>query len=71
MKADNEQHDIATVSGEGFDAQDIQAIKDEATRLGISFDEACKQILLERARQIRRTPRMSVLGKLIRNCSVH
>ncbi|CAN7593988.1 hypothetical protein LJR039_004338 [Pseudorhodoferax sp. LjRoot39] len=71
MKADNEQHDIATVSREGFDAQDIQAIKDEATRLGVSFDEACKQFLLQRSRQIRRGQRMSVIGKLISNCSVH
>jgi hypothetical protein len=41
---------------EGFELQDIAAIEREAEERGISFDEACSQLLLEQARRIR-TPR--------------
>ena len=70
MSARPPPHDIAEISSEGFDEQDIQAITDEATRLGVSFDDACKALILERARERRKTV-PSAAGLLLRFLRVH
>lgn len=50
----------------GLSAQDISAIESEAQRLGLSFDDACKQILLQRAKELQKRGRLSPIARLFR-----
>ena len=59
------------VSLDGFERQDIAALEREAMQRGISLDEACKQLLLERAREIRNPKPKGLFGLLFGNRSVH
>ena len=62
--------DETEVSLDGFDAQDIDALQKIADERGLSFDEACKQLLLERARKLRK-PKPGWFGLLFGNRVVH
>lgn len=59
------------ISFEGFELQDIAAIEREAEERGISFDEACTQLLLERARHLRAPRKKGLIQYLFGNRAAH
>lgn len=54
-----------------FGESEIAAIEAVATRLNVSFDEACKQMLRQHSREVQGLPRLSPIARLLRFCSVH
>lgn len=44
---------VAQIDLNGFSQQDIEAIEKVANDRGLSFDDACLQLLLERSRELR------------------
>lgn len=59
------------ISLEGFDLQDIAALEKEAEERGVSLDEACKQLLLERAHSLRNPQPIGLLQRLFGNRAAH
>lgn len=47
------------------------AIESEALRRGVSVEEACLQILLEKSRALRERPRLTTVARLFRFARVH
>lgn len=56
---------ITPVDLSTLDAQEIDAIKKEAMRRGVTFDDACKQMLVEHSRQLQKRARLSPLARLM------
>lgn len=50
----------------GLSDQDISAIETEAKKRGLSFDEACKQILLDRSKELQKRGVLSPIARLFR-----
>lgn len=50
---------------------DYSAIESEALRRGVSIEEACKQILLEKARVLRGRSRLTTVARLFRFARAH
>lgn len=59
------------VSLEGFELQDIAALEKVAEDRGISFDEACRQLLQEHARSLRKSQPKGLLQRLFGNRAAH
>jgi hypothetical protein len=59
------------VSLEGFELQDIAALEKVAEDRGISFDEACAQLLQEHARSLRNPQPKSLFRRLFGNRAAH
>lgn len=55
----------------GLSEQDISAIESEAQRRGVAFEEACKQILLERSKELQKRGRLNPIARLFRFQVVH
>ncbi len=55
----------------GLSEQDISAIESEAQRRGLSFDDACKQILRERSQELQKRARLNPIARLFRFQVVH
>lgn len=64
-------HHETQIDLSGYGKQDIAFIREEAMKRDCSFDEAAKQIMLERIRQMRQQPQQPVLAKLFRFLTVH
>lgn len=62
---------ITPVSLDGFSDQDIEHIQSEADRRGCTFDDAMKQIMLERIRSMRNRPLSQKVARLFRFPTVH
>lgn len=50
----------------GLAPQEIDALEIEAKKRGLSLEDACKQLLIEHARELRKRPRLTRLGRLLR-----
>lgn len=53
MAPPNQTHSVTEIPLDGFTKQDIEALEKIAKERSISFDEACKQLLLKRSRELR------------------
>ena len=60
-----------SVSLEGFTQQDLEDIQREADRRGCTFEEAMKQIMLERIRSMRKRTLPQAIAHLFRFPTVH
>lgn len=50
----------------GLSEQELSAIETEADKRGVSFDEACKQILLDRSKELQKRGRLNPIARLFR-----
>lgn len=62
---------IAEIDFSGLAQQDIDAIKEIAKDRGVSLEDACKQILLERARELRSNRGQGLFARLFGIGVVH
>ena len=70
MTPPQDQFDIAAISSEGFSREDIEAIQHEALKHGVSFNEACKLLIKERAKQVSKG-KLNPIARLFRFATVH
>ena len=73
MTPPQDQFDIAAISSEGFEPEDIEAIQHEALKHGITFNEACNRLVRERAKQVAQASkgRLNPIARLFRFATVH
>ncbi len=64
-------HDPTPVDLSGFADAEIDAIETEALRRGISFDDCCKQLLLEHSRQLQKKARVCPLRRFFGSSRDH
>ncbi len=64
-------HDTTTVDLQDLADEDIDAIEKEALRRGISFDDCCKQMLLEHSRKLQKQARECPLRRFFGTSRAH